>query len=75
LTPLRDIDELDKTTSKLDQMSYRFSVLSGYIIEKINDLIKAKKENNPTLYDKIKKEMREFILDLMAKYGAEMSKP
>jgi len=75
LTPLRDIDELDKTTTKLDNMSYRFSALSGYSIEKINDLMKAKKENNPSLFDKIKKEMREFILDFMAKYGDEMSKP
>ena len=43
--------------------------------EKMNGLIQAKKENNPPLFDKIKKEMREFVLDLMTKYGAEMSKP
>lgn len=75
LTPLRDIKELDVTTNELEKLSYRFSNLSGYVIEKMNILIQAKKENNPTLFDKIKKEIREFIIDLIAKYGAEMSKP
>jgi hypothetical protein len=75
LTPLRDIDELDNTTIQLDKMSTRFSTLSGYVIEKMNNLITAKKENNPALFERVKKEIREFILDFMAKYGAEMSKP
>ena len=57
LTPLRSIDELDETTEKLEKLSYRFSHLSGYVTEKMNSLIKAKKENNPTLFEKAKKEL------------------
>jgi hypothetical protein len=75
LTPLRDIDELDKSTIKLEKMSYRFSALTGHVIDKMNILIQAKQENNPSLYNKIKTELKEFLLDFMSKYAAEMSKP
>jgi hypothetical protein len=74
LTPLRNIEELDIIAEKLERLSYRFSSLSGYVIDKMNSLIGAKKENNPTLYEKIKKEVRDFIIDFLAKYSAEMSK-
>ncbi len=75
LTPLRNIDDLDTTVQELEKLSYRFSNLSGHIIDKMNNLIQAKRENNPTLYEKIKKEIKDFAADFLAKYVAEMSKP
>jgi len=75
VTPLRHIDELDTQVQELEKLSNRFSSMSGTIIEKLNDLIQAKKDNNPGFFKKTIKEIRDIGIDLTAKYASEMSKP
>jgi hypothetical protein len=74
ITAMRSLDELEITTEELQQISYDFSNLSSQVKESINGLIKAKKENNPSIFNKIKKEFNSFLSDVLAKYGAEMTK-
>jgi hypothetical protein len=68
MTPLVLFDDLDKAVDDLDKISLSFSQLTPQINSHMGQIIDAKRKNNPSLYNKCLKSMRDFLKDVMVDF-------
>lgn len=65
MTPIVLFEELDEAVNELDSLRSSFSHLSAEINSHMGAIIEAKKEQNPSLYKKCVKNLRDFLKDVI----------